>query len=339
MGFTESSGKKNPSNNDIKGPYPTVVKNIAGHHTLVVQAFAFTKYLGHIRVEFDDSGVVNSWVGMPILLDNTIEEDKKFTEALRPWKNELNALIKKIIGVTNVDLVKGRDNENTIGSFVMEAMIWAYRDQVRKDGSRYNLAVLNSGGLRVSILSGNITLEHLMEILPFESTFDSLIVSGKCLKETFEHSVAKFDSDGQNNAGQFLQVSGFKLIFDLRMPVGQRLISVQVPSDAGYKDIEDEVDYEIVTSSYIAAGGDGFKCISEKKTNHQIGPLDTDVIKDFLESNSPIHPVLAGHFIFKTEASEGGEAKEENLDCWVLPLLGLELSIRFCNWSAELIHH
>ena len=47
---------------------------------------AFTKYLGHIKVKnvvgvftiskvkFDDDGKVESWQGMPILLDNTVEK-------------------------------------------------------------------------------------------------------------------------------------------------------------------------------------------------------------------------------------------------------------------------
>ena len=314
--FTESPGKKNPSNNNIKGPYPTVVKNIVGHDALVVQAFAFTKYLGHIRVMFDDSGVVQNWLGMPILLDNTIEEDETIAQALHPWKDQLNALIKKIIGVTNVDLMKDRDKENTIGSFANEAMIWSYRNNLNKNGSEYKLAVLNSGSLRANILSGNITLEDLMTILPFEGTFDSLQLSGKSLKDTFEHSVAKFDSDGRNNAGQFLQVSGFNLIFDLRMPVGQRLISAKVLCDADHKEIEDDVYYDILTNSYIAGGGDGYKCISENKINHQIGPLDTDVIKDYLESNSPIHPTVKENIIFKRKKPEGKDHKCEMFQMW-----------------------
>jgi len=67
--FTNSVEETNPSNNAIIGPYPTVVKNVLGSNALVVQAFAFTKYLGHIRVVFDDAGVVQNWLGMPILLD------------------------------------------------------------------------------------------------------------------------------------------------------------------------------------------------------------------------------------------------------------------------------
>ena len=63
-----------------------MVNNKAGNTVLIVQAMAFTKYLGHIKVKnvvgvfttsqvnFDDDGKVESWQGMPILLDNTYEK-------------------------------------------------------------------------------------------------------------------------------------------------------------------------------------------------------------------------------------------------------------------------
>ena len=56
---------------------------------LIVQAMAFTKYLGHMKVKiilefhhnqhvskvrFTDDGQVESWQGLPILLDNSFEK-------------------------------------------------------------------------------------------------------------------------------------------------------------------------------------------------------------------------------------------------------------------------
>ena len=63
-----------------------MVNNKAGNTVLIVQAMAFTKYLGHIKVKnvvgvfttsqvkFDDDGKVESWQGMPILLDKNFEK-------------------------------------------------------------------------------------------------------------------------------------------------------------------------------------------------------------------------------------------------------------------------
>lgn len=45
--FTPTADHPNPSNNKILGPYPTIIDNPAGHKTIVVQAYAYTKVNTH----------------------------------------------------------------------------------------------------------------------------------------------------------------------------------------------------------------------------------------------------------------------------------------------------
>ena len=343
--FTESENSKNPSNNDIKGPYPTVVRNIAGHDALVVQAFAFTKYLGHIRVEFDEAGAVSRWAGLPVLLDNSIEEDQGVLTALAPWKTELESIVKQVIGETLVNMTRERTRENNICTFVTDAIIWAYRDKVNEHGVRYNLAIINSGGLRAELGVGKITLEDVMTILPFDSTFDLVRVKGRHLIQAFEHSVSRFNKDGWNRAGQFLQVSGFKLVYNIQKPVGQRLVSAKVLGDDGYTDVEDDVEYDILINSYIAGGGDGYEGISNNKLKYEIGPLDTDVIRQYLAASSPVNPRVKGNIVFKVLDDDDDDDDDNDGDsdddgnCWTLPVPGLDLSIQFCGWKASIVYH
>jgi len=61
----------------VEGEYPYVVKkDISGDTTLCVQAYYFSKYLGDLRVMFDDFGKPESWGGNPILLDNSVAKGK-----------------------------------------------------------------------------------------------------------------------------------------------------------------------------------------------------------------------------------------------------------------------
>ena len=67
------------------------MKKSNGREAAVVQAFAYTKYLGKIRssrlnqsftdfgirLTFDDDGHLTNWVGDPVLLDKHILEDSK----------------------------------------------------------------------------------------------------------------------------------------------------------------------------------------------------------------------------------------------------------------------
>ena len=82
-----------------------------------------------------------------------------------------------------------------------DAMVFAYRKKANVDGFRFKLALLNSGGIRSSINVGNITLGNVITVFPFESTIDTLSLSGKFIRESLEKGVSEFSSEGESNAG------------------------------------------------------------------------------------------------------------------------------------------
>ena len=58
------------SSDRAAGPYPTMVGD-----TPVVQAYAYSKYLGHLVLTFDDAGNVTSATGDTIVIDASVEPD------------------------------------------------------------------------------------------------------------------------------------------------------------------------------------------------------------------------------------------------------------------------
>lgn len=53
--------------------YPAVVKQNNGHKVLIVQASAYSKYVGDLTVYFDDLGEPIRWTGQPIFLGPDIQ--------------------------------------------------------------------------------------------------------------------------------------------------------------------------------------------------------------------------------------------------------------------------
>jgi 2',3'-cyclic-nucleotide 2'-phosphodiesterase (5'-nucleotidase family) len=51
-----------------------MVRQPSGRQVPVVQAYAFGKYLGNLKVTFNDNGEVVATSGQPILLDNKIPQ-------------------------------------------------------------------------------------------------------------------------------------------------------------------------------------------------------------------------------------------------------------------------
>jgi len=300
--FLYSNELKNPSNDIIEGPYPTIVNNTNGGTAAVVQAYAYTKYLGHIKLSFDESGKLVKWKGKPILLDNRFEEDEGVKSELKIWKAELDKIGKDLVGLTTVVLFNTRESESNIGNLVTDSMVWAYR----QSQDEISLSMINSGGIRASFDRGNITMEDLLISFPFRNTFDVVFIRGNYLRQALEHSVANMKPDGRNEAGRFLQVSGFKLQFDLTRPKGGRLVLAEVPcSDCPlqYAPLADQDVYKIVMTEYLANGGDGYSIIAENKERHLQGPLDTDILKEYIKAKSPLNNQVEERIFVKTTHS------------------------------------
>ena len=101
------------SNTDAKaeGPYPTMVDNPDGYKVPVVQAASYSKYLGELKVVFDDNGVVKEATGDPIFLDKSVKPD----EAVLARIKELGAPIeelknKEVVGDDRAPIDGSRDN-------------------------------------------------------------------------------------------------------------------------------------------------------------------------------------------------------------------------------------
>merc|ERR1740137_289716 len=192
-----------------------MVDNPGGHKTIVLQAYAYTKYLGHVKLTFSASGELTGWTGQPILLDSSYPQDQAIEQQLLPWKTQLSALTAEVIGTAGELLLITRKGESKLGNFVADSMVRSWENSTMPDGSRLRLGLANSGGIRATLEAGNITLEDLMTSFPFQNTYDVVTLAGKHLKKAFEHSVSKLTKNGNDAGGRFLQVSGFKLKFDV----------------------------------------------------------------------------------------------------------------------------
>jgi len=67
-------------------------------------------------------------------------------------------------------------------------------------------------------------------------------------------------------AGRFPQVAGLKFSADLAKPVGARVTDVQVGNAKdGFKPLDKNASYRIVTVDFIANGGDGYSMFQNGK--------------------------------------------------------------------------
>lgn len=106
-----------------------MVTQESGRKVPIVQAYAFTKYLGKIDVEFDEKGEVVEAKGNPILLNYEIKEDPEVVESLKEWQLQLNDSLQHPIGKTRVVLEgrRCRFEECNLGSVMADSFIYHVR--------------------------------------------------------------------------------------------------------------------------------------------------------------------------------------------------------------------
>lgn len=262
--------------------YPVVVtQNETNRTVLIVQAAAYTKYLGNLTVWFDDQGEVVDWDGNPILLDQSIEEDPEILEALKPWKEEVDATALKKIGSTRVLLERScRYKECNMGNLVTDAMVNAVVDDAENKTYWTYAAVAcsNSGGIRTSIEESEITYGDLMMVQPFENTWDTLELTGESIKKILEMN-------------EILVWSGLKITYKT-VNKTRTVVNVKIRCQACeypiFEDLVHDQWYRIVVPSFLVNGGDGYHNFKNESRNHKIGTLDIDHFIKYVTKMSPI---------------------------------------------------
>ena len=189
-----------------------VMKNKDGKD--VIRAACGTKLegIGYVRVSAKDGSLsygLYTWhndVSAPELLGIENEVSAAVTNATAELNNELS----KVVARSEVELTISdpeakdangspiriiRNAETNLGDLCADA----YLDQTGAD-----VAIVNGGGIRVSIKAGDITLNDILKVHPYGNRIYVLEVTGQQILDALEFASRSVPSEN----GSFLQVAG-----------------------------------------------------------------------------------------------------------------------------------
>ncbi len=164
---------------------------------------------------------------------------------------ELNVVIGKTTGPLDSRRNIVRTQEAAIGNLIADAM---------KDAVKADIAITNGGGIRADkeyAAGSDITRRDVLSELPFGNVTVLTEVTGKQIWEALENGFSLYE-DG---AGRFPQVSGLKVVADVKQPKGSRLVSVMV----GDEPLDLTATYKLATNDYMLEGGDGYTALKGGK--------------------------------------------------------------------------
>ncbi|KGD92043.1 5'-nucleotidase C-terminal domain-containing protein [Rhizobium sp. YS-1r] len=280
-----------------EGPYPTWSDNPGGYKVPVVQAFQYSRYLGDLKVVFDDNGVVKEASGEPVPVDAKFQPDQAMVARIDELKAPIEETKKKIVGSAEAAIDGDRRNcrakECSMGNLLADAQL----DRVKGQG--ITISIQNGGGLRASIDAGEVTMGEVLTVLPFQNTIATFQIKGSDIIAALENGVSQID-DG---AGRFPQVAGLKFSFDKSKPAGSRVSDVQVKEGDAFAPIDPAKTYGVVTNNFVRAGGDGYKIFATSAVNpYDFGPNLEQAVADYLAANNPYKPYTDGRITDLTPA-------------------------------------
>ncbi len=180
-----------------------------------------------------------------------------------PYKLRLDSLMNKTIGSTEKELTKNTP-EGTLGNFVTDASM----AMAKVKGFSPDFCFMNNGGLRNPIPKGDITVRSIFELMPFENELVLITLSGKDVRDVLDYIASKGGTP----------ISGAKFVISSKKA---KDIKIQNQS------FDDTKTYTILTSDYLASGGDGLEMLA--KADKKVMNLKVrDALLDYFKlNNSP----------------------------------------------------
>lgn len=176
--------------------------------------------------------------------------DAEMLEVVKGASDLVTKQLSKVIGKTGIALdalnASVRTKESNLGNLISDIM----RLETGAD-----TASINGGNIRSDNIyePGDITLNNLVSILPYDEIVVKIVLNGKKYKEFLEAAVGRYP----NHDGRFAQVSGVKFGFDPDKPEGNRVQWIEINN----KPIQDGKEYSLALVEYIALGNDGYECL------------------------------------------------------------------------------
>jgi 5'-nucleotidase / UDP-sugar diphosphatase len=164
------------------------------------------------------------------------------------YASDVKAVMGRTIGEAVIDLdgENVRIRETNLGNF--------FTDMMRKE-SGADVAIMNGGGLRAGIRRGEITVNDVYTIVPFNNYIVAIRLTGKQIRDTLEYGVSAVEL----KEGRFPQVSGISCTYAPANKAGSRIVTVAVNG----MPLDHEKTYTVATNDFLAAGGDGYRVFQE----------------------------------------------------------------------------
>lgn len=228
-----------------------------------------------ILIACQPKGQIYETSGETIAIADTTYKNEKLEKIIAPYRADMALKMNQVIGYTSENVNHNRDSiESDLGNWVADVVFevgFHFLRSIKKESQNIDcFALLNKGGLRAPINQGNITVGNIYELMPFDNEIVIVKLGPEQITELIEYLLV---NNGQPLSNAILTVNNevTKLIF------GNKLYSFLEP-------------VYVITSNYLANGGDHMTFFESNTEVIQTGVLVRDALLNYFDSNDTISP-------------------------------------------------
>ncbi|ADY54381.1 5'-Nucleotidase domain-containing protein [Pseudopedobacter saltans DSM 12145] len=207
--------------------------------------------------------------------------DSNILSYYNPYKQKLDSIMNDIVVYSDVEIIKDKP-EGLMNNFFGDAIAEASRDK----GIVFDVAYSNYGGLRTALPKGPIPRSKIFELMPFENAIVTVKFKGTDMQSFFD----------------FLARSGGDAISGARFKI-DHATKKAVDITVNGKPLDITKDYIVLTSDYMANGGDGGeifnKAIERKDQNFLLRDALLNYVDKVKRSGKTLNPKLDGRISIK----------------------------------------
>ena len=192
--------------------HTAVTEPLRINDTIIVQAGCYGIYVGALGLEVDPetrriTRYTTRDVLRPVLADEQAPTDPAIAALVDRYARKIKAEFAKVVGRSEVDLLRQPMAESNVGNLIADAL---------REAGGADIGIQNGGGIRADLPAGDITLEQLYTLLPFDNVLVTMTLRG-------EHVLRLLETSGEQHT-RILQISGLSVVYDLNRPAGSRVV-------------------------------------------------------------------------------------------------------------------
>ena len=199
-------------------------------------------------------------------IDQKETADSSLIRYYLPYKNKMEGEMKRVIGETEQELTKPSAPETLIGDFFADAIL---SEGLKMDPAVQFTMPTTKGGIRNPLPKGNLTVENIFELMPFENELVKLKLSGASVQKVINFIVT---SEGQPIAGMTMKIKN-KVAYDVMI--------------AG-KPFDINQNYIVLTSDYLANSGDDQAVFANPLGRNNLGKKVRDALMDYVAGQTKL---------------------------------------------------